>query len=246
MSSFSNVSETAYHVDPAAYMYGGTANGADLEKKRYDQMGQAAQNRGLYLGDWRSDQTRQVQGTGLAGLQAAARGAPGAAQAEAARNTMMAMRGQQALAQSARGAAGIAGANYNAQRNSTGIQNTAAAQGAIANAQEQASAQNAYFNALGQARGQDMGQAQFDVDAQQRNMGQNDAAGLAYAGLGRGVTQAQLGASGAYQDMGVSQSQFTNDQTLQASLEQQKRDADLQNRIIGGAMQVGTAAAVLL
>lgn len=169
-------------VDPNAYHYGGTANGAADASANYTQQAQAAQGRQaptaatqtVDYGQANADagqgqQSRQGQ-SAMANVlaQRAMGGAPTIAQMQADRQMQQAQAGQASMAASARGAGALANAQRNAANNVADTQANISGQAQINGAQEVLNNTNAASAAYGNLRsgdqaqqGQDAGQAQF-------------------------------------------------------------------------------------
>ena len=141
---------------------------------------QAAAAQGPNFGQ--SDQIRSMQLGGLQGLSAAANGAvPSAAELQGRQQLAQALQAQQGMAASMRGVS-PALANHMAAQQGAQMQASALGNAAQLRANEQASARNAFANALQGARGQDLGAAGMQQEANLANAGFQQQANLANAG----------------------------------------------------------------
>jgi hypothetical protein len=140
-----------YQQDPNAFQYGGRQGFAQDEANFFRQQGLGAQNRAGVQIDPAAYNLMQQAALGNAPSQAALQQQQGLQQSIAA---------QQAMAASARGGAGLAGAQFQASQNAAGLQNQAVNQAAQLRAQEMANARGQY------GMGNQVNQAQLGAQMQ--------------------------------------------------------------------------------
>ena len=198
--------------DPNAYAYNNAGMGAGERQRMYDQMGADAQKRqGVQL-DYSQAQGQMTRGQGEEGqalqyLRDAASGnAPSLAERQLQAGLDAAVRSQESARASARGAAGVAMADYAAAGNIAMAQQQANAQAGMLRAQEMAQAREAYMQGAGAARGRDIGSAgqmaawqQFVAEQEMRQREMNDRRQAAMLGMGEGIAGQQLQAQLAQQ-----------------------------------------------
>lgn len=198
---------------PEAWNYrGGGGMGAGQRADMYDQMAADAQKRQAAQANY--DQARGMltrgQGDeqeGLALLREAAKGgAPSLAERQLNVGLDAAMRSQESMRASARGAAGVAMADYGAAANIAAAQQQVNQQAGLLRAQEMQQARDAYAQMAGAARGRDIsaaglegGWSQFNTEQQMRQKELNDRMQMGMLGLGEGVSSQQLNANMAQQ-----------------------------------------------
>ncbi len=163
--------------------YGGSMGAGQAEMGRLG--GIAGQYQNGAMGDWAQGQgSRGSQQDALGLMQQAAYGnAPSVAAIQQQQGLNEALRNQTAMAGGARGAAGIAGAQYNAAQNTGAMQQQGIGNASMLRAQEMAAARGAYGQMSTGIRGQDI----------QSAMGQGQM-GLGYEGLGQNIGMANLAA----------------------------------------------------
>ncbi len=204
-----------------AFQWQGQPGGAAADAARYQGMGQqwggingsndystAAEAAGM------GNQARGSQADALNMMQGAANGnTPSFAEIQQRQGMDNAMGSQLAMAAGARGASGLAQANYNAAGNVAGLQRQAATQGSELRAQEMANARGAYGQMATGMRGQDLGFFnQFSQNAQangQLGLGYRQLGAqtqLGYEGMGYNVNNAQYG--GQQAQYGANQAAF--------------------------------------
>jgi len=209
------------NVNPNDYVWGGTAKRADYDVDRYRQRGDAAQGRtgvvvdtGLQTADRAASEDARNRMLGAASMvERTAMGygvSPAEAQLQVAQNRNDAA--IQGMAASARGSAGIAGAQRNAMSAQAASAGDFAGQAAILRANEQLNAQNALAGIYSGVRQGDL--SQYGL-AQQGALGQ---AGLSDAQRGRN-DQMQMGYLGAEQN------------TQQAAMQGRAAAADAQRAV---------------
>lgn len=241
--------------DANSFEYGGSRQAGDAIARGYSDMGQTAQQREAFLANYTDsvqDRNRALQARGeqmgALGLQRdAAMGlAPSVAQQQMQAGLDQAMRGQESARASARGAAGIAMADYAAAGNIAAQQQQVNQQMGILRANEMAQARDAYQQGATGMRGQDYsaaqqaaGMSQFQAQQQSSNRAQNDAFSQGMFGLAEGVRGQQLGAQGRRQ--GLLQAGYSDAQHLKAAAAAQA--AGEHAATVDQAIRVGSAVA---
>lgn len=241
--------------DANAFEYGGSRQAGDAIAAGYAAGGAAAQDRAAAQADYtsaeqdraRAGQARAEQMQAL-GLQrdAALGNAPSVAQLQMRAGLDQAVRSQESMRASARGASGIALADYQAAGNIAAQQQQVTNQMGTLRAQEMAQARDAYMQGAGGIRGQDYsaagqaaGMAQFQAEQQAAQKRANDAYGLGLFGLAEGVRGQQLGAQGRRQ--GLLQAGYSDAQHLKAGAAAQA--AKEHKDTVDQAITVGSAVA---
>jgi hypothetical protein len=204
---------------------------------------------GGYMG--MSDQARQSQMDALGMERQAAMGqVPSVAQQQMQMGNADAMRGQLAMAASARGAGAMGAAHYNAGQNMGMMQSQNIAQSGMLRAQEMANARNAYMQGASGVRGQDFAGAGMagNFANMTGSWAQNQAAlrmqqqqlalqgQLGYERMGYDVQNAQLQAN--LQSRGMDEGHWQS----QSGLDQHSTDRDTQNFWKGLGAVTGGAA----
>lgn len=229
----------AYQVQPQYYGgYEGGANemsGLGLTNMNWAQ-GQAMQNREAQAVEDQVLSDREAQtrfGDQAGALQLHREAAMGMAPSEAAflmqSGLDRSLANQQALAGSARGAAGIALAGQNAQANAASMQNQAFTQAGALRAAEMAQARGAYGDMSNQVRGQDQNRLGMGNQMSQFNAGLDDQyrlgmgqLGLGYYGASQRPLESQLGADVSTQ--GMQADSYNQAQSIKAGVDQAARD----------------------
>lgn len=191
-----------------AYQYGGRAGAADDAYRGYQDLARQAGDRTgaqadytMALGDRaNAAQARAQQAQALDLQRAAALGqAPSVAQLQMRAGMDAAMRSQEAQRASARGAAGVAMADYGAAANIAASQQQTNQQMGILRAQEMAQARDAYMAGASGMRGMDYQAAtqaaqmsQFQTEQEMRQREMNDRFRLGAFGLAEGVRGQQM------------------------------------------------------
>ena len=241
-------------VNRADYLYGG--QGQDYWNAQAAQ----AQGRQAFQGDFRNADAMRAQQMGQLGqaqqtrqmyLDAAMGNAPSLAQAQLQQGVDRGIAGQLAVANSARGsAAQRAGAMRGAQLQGQEMMAGLGAQSGALRAQEIASARQGLLGAdaalaqnMSGIRGQDVGQAGMNLQANMANRAQNDAYAQALQGYGMGAAGAEMAGRQGY--AGAQNTFDFNTQIANANIEQgiAAREMDLGKSAMGGG---GAAAGGLL
>lgn len=199
--------------DPNAYAYSAGGMDATARGKMYDSLGAEAQTRRGAQADYglARGQIREGigdQGDALTMLRNAANGAaPSAAMQQLQIGQDAAARSQEGLRATARGASGVALADYNAAGNIAAGQQAANAQASLVRAQEMAEARGAFMGGANAARGQSIqaagiegGWSQFDTEQQMRQREMNDRRDAAMRAAAEGVAQSQSNLNQAQQN----------------------------------------------
>jgi len=176
--------------DPNASNFGGYEGGLDDYRRKLDEQRRQIQGREAFTGDFANANYQRGNALGARGMQAAAATqiwnratgqAPTVAEQIGQRQQQQAVAQQGAIASSARGRAGLAGANRNFASNVSNATSAIANNTAINAAQERERAENAAFGAFtgmrqGDTQGQqvDAAQSQFQAQQQQANRNAND------------------------------------------------------------------------
>ncbi len=148
------------------------------------------------------DQSRTSQGDALGLMRGAAFGtAPSVAQIQQQQGMGTAMANQIAMAASARGASGLAQAQYNAAGNVAGLQRQASMDGSMLRAKEMQDARAAYMGGASAMRDSDMQgmgmmdqRAHYGGDLEMRNRDLRFRGAMGYDQMAHNVASAQLGA----------------------------------------------------
>lgn len=221
-------------LDSTAYQYGADHGGTEAaDAARYSGLAQAAQNRqGPQINMGQANAARAQQSSAM-GLQAAAANgsAPSAAAAQQQQGLDAATRAQYAAAGSARGAGGVATAQYNAGQNAAGMSQQAVSQAAQLRAQEMAQARDSYASSANAMRSQDLGGATSQAQLEAGQRGQNDQYSLAQYNNEQAVRHAGMQGAMAQQAQ-QSQNQQASDQ-INAGVAQQNA---AQNNSNGGSL----------
>jgi hypothetical protein len=190
--------------DPNAYAYQAGGMDATARGKMYDSLGAEAQTRAAAQADY-GDARGQLragaaeQADALTMLRNAANGAaPSVAAQQLQMGQDAATRTQEGLRASARGASGVALADYGAAANIAAGQQATNAQAGLARVQEMTDARGAYMAGATGARGQNIqvgategGWSQYNVDQQMRQREANDRRDAAMRAAAEGVAQSQ-------------------------------------------------------
>lgn len=190
--------------NPNAYNYSNNGMSAGQRQGMYDDLGNSAQKREAAQANYAQAQGVLSQGGGdqseALGLQrdAALGGAPSVAQKQLQAGQDAAMRSQESMRASARGASGVALADYGAAANIAMGQQQANQASGILRAQEMAQARDAMAATAMQARGQNLQQGatmggweQYNVGAQMQQREMNDRRQAAMLGASEGVASQQ-------------------------------------------------------
>lgn len=190
--------------DPNAYAYSASGMGARERGVMYDDLAADAQKRAAAQADYARARGLLGQGAGdqaeALGLQrsAALGAAPSVAQLQLQAGQDAAMRSQESMRASARGASGVALADYGAAANVAFGQQQVNQQSGILRAQEMAQARDAMAQTASAARGQNIqsagvegGWTQFDTEQQMRQREMNDRRDAAMRAAAEGVAQSQ-------------------------------------------------------
>ncbi len=190
------------------YEYGGKAGMADSQAGYYMGLGAGSQNRMGAQADYTAAnadrqnaalaRAQQDQALGL--QRDAAMGlTPSVAQQQMQQGLDQAMRGQESQRSSARGAAGVAMADYAAAGNIASAQQQVGVQSSILRAQEMAQARDAYQAGATGMRGMDYsaaqqaaGMAQFQTEQEMRQRQMNDQRELGMYGAAEGIRGQQM------------------------------------------------------
>lgn len=230
-----------------AFEYGGNRQAGNALAEGYYQQGQAAQGRQAAQADYTAAnadraQAQQSRGEQLGALelsrQAALGNAPSVAALQMQQGLDQAVRGQESARASARGAAGVAMADYGAAANQAAMgQQTVSAMGQL-RAQEMAQARGEYMQGATGMRGMDyqgaqqaVGMSQFDTEQQMRQREMNDRMQLGLYGASEGVRQTQLHAQ--LQQQGALQQGYQEAQRLKQASEQGSAAATMQGIQMG-------------
>lgn len=241
--------------DPNAFEYGGSRTAGDRIGSEYAGMGKDAQAREAFLANYtdvnvanargRESRAEQMQGLGLA-RDAAMGLAPSVAQQQMRQGLDQAMRGQESMRASARGAGGIALADYNAAGNIAAQQQQVTNQMGILRADEMARARGEYMQGAGAMRQGDAlsaqqaaAMAEFQAKQQAGNRAQNDQFSQGMFGLAEGVRGSQLNAQGKRQ--GILQAGYSDAEHLKAGASAQAAGEHSDTRDF--VLRVGTAVA---
>lgn len=247
--------------DKNRFEYGGQPGGAAAASQGYTQRADAAQNRqgvqvnydqaNQQLAQGQAARAQQAQTADLM-MQRATGGAPLVSQMQADRQMEQAAAAQNAQANSARGAAGMALAQQGAAGNIANVQANIAGQAQINAAQEQLGYLNAANSAYGNLRGADQGwnqalaqQSQFQgqMDASQRQLNDQYAMGMHQNAMG--VNQQQLMAGMQQQQMLANS--FNQQQADRARRNQANADRDMQYLQMGiGSMAGGAQGSAMM
>lgn len=213
--------------DPNAYNYANNGMSAAERQKMYDANAEAAQKREAAQADY--TQAQKVLGAGggeqaeaLALQRDAALGsAPSVAQKQLQAGQDAAMRSQESMRASARGASGVALADYGAAANIAMGQQQVNTQSGLLRAQEMAQARDAMASTAAAARGQNLQQGatmggweQYNVGAQMQQREMNDRRDAAMRAAAEGVAAQQA------------QMQMAGQQALQRAYEAQQARED--------------------
>lgn len=161
--------------DPSRYEYNGAGMGATERAQMYDRLGADAQKREAVQADFglaRAQMGRgdDAQADAIGMLREAALGsAPSVAQKQLQMGQDAAMRSQESLRASARGASGVALADYGAAANIAAGQQATNAQQGLVRAQEMAEARGALMSGTTAARGQSIQAAGLEGSWSQGN-----------------------------------------------------------------------------
>jgi hypothetical protein len=193
--------------DQNRYEYGGRTGMADQQANYYKNQAEQAQWREGAQADYAMTNEDRARALAMRGQQeqaldlqrqAALGQAPSVAQQQMQAGLDQAMRSQESMRASARGASGLALADYNAAAN-VAQQQQVGVQSSILRAQEMAQARDAYqAGATGirgmdySAAGQAAGMAQYQADAQMKQREMNDRYALGLYGASEGVRAAQM------------------------------------------------------
>jgi hypothetical protein len=194
--------------DANRYEYGGKAGMADQQAAYYRQQAEAAQLREGVQANYAMTNEDRARALAMRGQQeqaldlqrqAALGLMPSVAQQQMQAGLDQAMRSQESMRASARGASGLALADYNAAANVAAQQQQVGVQSSILRAQEMAQARDAYqAGATGirgmdySAAGQAAGMAQYQADNQMKQREMNDRYALGMYGAGEGVRASQM------------------------------------------------------
>jgi hypothetical protein len=194
--------------DPNKWQYGGREGAADAQADYYRQQAENAQGREAAQADYAMTNEDRARALAMRGQQeqaldlqrqAALGQAPSVAQQQMQAGLDQAMRSQESMRASARGASGLALADYNAAANVAAQQQQVGVQSSILRAQEMAQARDAYqAGATGirgmdySAAGQAAGMAQYQSDNQMKQREMNDRYALGMYGAGEGVRTLQM------------------------------------------------------
>lgn len=237
---------------PGAYQYRNNGMVAGERQGMYDAMGSEAQKRAAAQAKY--DEAQRVLSAGGGDQaealafqrEAALGGAPSVAQKQLQMGQDAAMRSQESMRASARGASGVAMADYGAAANIAFGQQQTNAQSGLLRAQEMAQARDAMAATAAQARGQNLQQGatmggweQFNIaqQMQQREMNDRRQAAMLAASEGVAAQQAQM--------------QLAQQAALQRAYEEQQRlvqaanagDAAATNQAIGLGLGAASGAA---
>jgi hypothetical protein len=194
--------------DANKYEYGGKRGMADTQSNYYMGLGAASQLRDAAQADYTAANADRAQAQAMRAQQEQALGlqrdaalgkAPSVAQLQMQAGLDQAMRSQEAQRASARGAAGVAMADYGAAANIAAAQQNTTTQSGILRAQEMAQARDAYMQGATGIRGMDYsaaqqaaGMEQFNVEQQMRQRGMNDQREAAMYGAAEGIRGQQM------------------------------------------------------
>jgi hypothetical protein len=194
--------------DSDKFEYAGRAGGAEEQANYYRSQAENAQGRQAAQADYTVTNEDRARALAMRGQQeqaldlqrqAALGQAPSVAQQQMQAGLDQAMRSQESMRASARGASGLALADYNAAANVAAQQQQVGVQSSILRAQEMAQARDAYqAGATGirgmdySAAGQAAGMAQYQSDAQMKQREMNDRYALGMYGAQEGVRAAQM------------------------------------------------------
>lgn len=194
--------------DPNKFEYGGVAGAAQQQANYYKNNAEQAQYREAAQADYTATEEDRARALAMRGQQeqaldlqrqAALGQAPSVAQQQMAAGLDQAMRSQESMRASARGASGLALADYNAAANVAAQQQQVGVQSSILRAQEMAQARDAYMSGASgirgmdyQAAGQAAGMAQYQTDNQMKQREMNDRYALGMYSAEEGVRAAQM------------------------------------------------------
>lgn len=194
--------------DANRYEYGGQAGMAQQQANYYKAGAEAAQLRDGVQADYTMTNEDRARALAMRGQQeqaldlqrqAALGQAPSVAQQQMQAGLDQAMRSQESMRASARGASGLALADYNAAANIAAQQQQVGVQSSILRAQEMAQARDAYMSGASGIRGMDYqsaqqaaGMAQYQADNQMKQREMNDRYALGLYGASEGVRAAQM------------------------------------------------------
>lgn len=209
--------------DANAYNYSNAGMSAYERQKMYDAQAEAAQKREAAQANYGAAQGVLSQGGGdqaeaiAMHREAALGGAPSVAQKQLQMGQDAAMRSQESMRASARGAAGVAMADYGAAANIAMAQQQTNAQSGLLRAQEMAQARDALSGAASAARAQNLQQGatmggweQYNAGLQMQQREANDRRDAAMRAAAEGVSTQQA------------QMQMANQQALQRAYEEQQ------------------------
>lgn len=245
--------------DENKYEYGGRAGAADARAGMYDGLAHGAALREGAQADYaaanadraQAQQARAQQAQALDLQRQAALGqAPSVAQLQMVAGMDQAMRGQEAQRASARGAAGVAMADYGAAANIAATQQATNQQMGILRAQEMATARDAYMQGATGIRGMDYqaaqqaaAMAQFQTEQEMRQREMNDRQQMGMYSMAEGVRGLQMQGN-LQQQSAMANAYFENKRLEQAAAAGQA--AQTQQAIqmgVGGL--VGASSAIM-
>lgn len=245
-----------YNAD--AFEYGGGQGRAAAQEGTYRNLGAAAQDRQAAQADYTAANADRglaaaMRGEQLGALdlqrQAAQGNAPSVAAIQMQAGLDQQMRGQESMRASARGAAGVAMADYGAAANTAAAQQQTVQQMGALRAQEMATARDAYMGGASGIRGQDYqgaGQAaemaQFQTAQQMAQREANDRREAAMYAAAEGVAQTQM--QGQLQQQGAMQTGYQEAQRLKQASEAGAAAQQMQAIQMGLGGVTGAASAL--
>ncbi|MFO0637799.1 MAG: hypothetical protein U0183_01205 [Polyangiaceae bacterium] len=246
-----------YNADK--YEYGGQAGAADARAGMYDGLAHGAALREGAQADYgaanadraQAQQARAQQAQALDLQRQAALGtAPSVAQLQMQAGMDQAMRGQEAQRASARGAAGVAMADYGAAANIAATQQQTNQQMGILRAQEMATARDAYMQGATGMRGMDYqaaqqaaAMAQFQTEQEMRQREMNDRQQMGMYGMAEGVRGLQMQGN-LQQQSAMANAYFENKRLEQAAAAGQAAQAQQAIQMGVGGL-VGASSAIM-
>ena len=245
--------------DSNKYEYGGQAGAAREQAGQYQALGQQSQYRDAAQADYTAAnadrqnaalaRAQQDQALGLQ-RDAALGNAPSVAQMQMQAGQDQAMRGQEAMRASARGASGVAMADYGAAANIAATQQQTTQQMGTLRAQEMAQARDAYMQGATGMRGMDYsaaqqaaGMAQFQTEQQMRQRQMNDQRELGMYGAAEGVRSLQM--QGNLQQQSAMMNAYLENQRLYQAREAGQAASTMQGVQMGIGGVSGAANALL-
>lgn len=244
--------------DPNAFEYGGSRQAGDALSEGYQRAGNDAQGRVGVQADFAAAQAdrqnaalaraQQEQALGLQ-RDAALGNAPSVAQLQMQAGQDQAMRGQEAMRASARGAAGVAMADYGAAANIAATQQQTTQQMGVLRAQEMAQARDAYMQGATGMRGMDYqgaqqaaGMAQFQAEQEMRQREMNDRYSLGLYGAAEGIRGQQM--HGQLQRMSALQNAYQEQERLMQAAKAGQAAQTMQGIQMGLGGVTGAASAL--